>query len=204
MSRTLLSDLSLTDTETLNGAWLQWGMDLQIAVLEEELSELGEEITLAHIDGLYWSDGTLEELADVLVCLSQVEMVLRHHPISDLRGPCPPWEIVEDRAASAHLADAPPDLLLLLYTLRLKKEISKTRRYNGGSVVWCIPVLTAIGELIHCLSVVVADLCIHRHNKGVYWDRVLRIRTSKLFRLRDRLEEAREAERVAAEDREVV
>lgn len=200
----LLSNLPLADTEVLNNARIWWGKDLQIEVLEEELSELAEEITLAHIGGDTWTEGVCEELADVLVCLSQVEMVLRYHPTPFRRDCRTLWDEVEVRVASAELEDASPDAALLLYTIRLRKEFSKTRRYNGGSMVWSMALLTAIGEFLSCLSVVISSLCACRHGGGSYYDRVISIRNSKLRRLRDRLEEAKEAAAIAAEDREVV
>lgn len=80
-SSTLLSDLSAEDRDTLRSAWKFWGMDMQMTIFEEELSELGEALTLAHIDGWHWSEKVWEELADVLVCFAQVEDCLRHFPI---------------------------------------------------------------------------------------------------------------------------
>jgi hypothetical protein len=182
-------------------------MPLQIAVCEEELSELCEALTLARIERAEWSDRVFEELADVIVCLSQIELVLRHHPeycITYLMGRRPLWDIIEDRAAAAlRPPNADTSDLLLLYTIRLKIAVSRTRRYNDGRVIWCHPILTAIGELVSCLCVVEADLWVHRCRDGTGWDRVMSYRAAKLARLRDRLEEAREAAALAAEDQGV-
>lgn len=197
MSLSLISDLPPVEIDLLRDAWKHWGMDLQMAVCEEELSELGEAITLAHMDGAHWSDGVFEELADVIICISQIEVVLKAHPVSHPSPHRSLWGIVEDRGHTTHLIrfeTAYPDELLLLYTLRLKKTFAKSRRYNGGSVVWGYALLSEIGAFISCLSVVAADLHGRRHKKCgdlTDWGRVMEYRSGKLGRLRVRLEDAR-------------
>lgn len=46
-SLSLIPGLSTEDRDTLRDAWKQWGMDMQMTIFEEELSELGEAITFA-------------------------------------------------------------------------------------------------------------------------------------------------------------
>ncbi|MFA5407716.1 MAG: hypothetical protein WC343_02980 [Bacilli bacterium] len=110
------------DTKTLRSAWKMWGSDMQLDICIEEMAELMQAITKARRNGVTWSYATFEEVADVLVCLQQIEIELRRLPTTD------------------------------------------------------------------------GTTC---------WDQVLSIRAAKMDRLRERLEEAREADRVAAEDREV-
>lgn len=108
MTSTLIANLSPEAIVTLGEAWSFWGMDLQITILEEELAELGEAITLAHLKGVGWTDAAFEELADVMVCLSQVEIALRAKPFSIEDGHRTQWELVET-ACSAN-ERARPDI----------------------------------------------------------------------------------------------
>lgn len=58
-------------TPLLNDAWNKWGQDLQIDMLIEEMAELT--VKLNHFKRKRIRKTTLsEEIADVLICLSQV------------------------------------------------------------------------------------------------------------------------------------
>lgn len=120
-SLTILPGASF-DIDTLQGAMTQWGSDMQIDIYIEEMAELTQALLKTRRNGITWSYAVFEEIADVLICLQQIEIALRRLPSMDGTTP---------------------------------------------------------------------------------WGQVLSIRDAKMDRLRGRLEEAREAARVAAEDREV-
>lgn len=113
----LIGCLTKGQYRTLQGAWKQWGSDAQMDMVIEEAAELIHAILRTRRNGLLWAYAISEEIADLLICLQQVEIEMRRIP----------W----------------------------------------------------------------------------FWYQVQKIHAAKLARLRDRLEEAREADRVAAEDREV-
>jgi hypothetical protein len=123
MTSTLIATLSPEAIATLKEAWSFWGRDMQITILEEELAELSEALTIVHLKGA-WTDAAFEELADVLVCLSQVEIALWAKPFSIEKGQRTQWELVET-ACSANERDrpdiegqAPNEILLPLPELR--------------------------------------------------------------------------------------
>jgi hypothetical protein len=123
MTSTLIAILSPEAIATLKEAWSFWGRDMQITILEEELAELSEALTIVHLKGA-WTDAAFEELADVLVCLSQVEIALWAKPFSIEKGQRTQWELVET-ACSANERDrpdiegqAPNEILLPLPELR--------------------------------------------------------------------------------------
>jgi len=194
MTSTLIANLSPEAIATLNEAWSFWGMDLQITILEEELAELSEALTIVHLKGA-WTDAAFEELADVLVCLSQVEIALRAKPFSIEKGQRTQWEPVET-ACSANERDRPdieissPEMHLLLSSLRLMKQISKTRRYNDGEAVMSYGIITEMGALMASLSWVCADL-----NEAGWFERVMAIRDQKIALLQKRLERAKAEKR---------
>lgn len=192
-SITLLSDLSPEDLATLRGAWKFWGMDMQITIFEEELSELGEAITLAHIEKAHWSEKVFEELADVMVCFSQVEDQLRHFPTEEHTRTL--WMDVEEHAAMTEVEGAGPDNLLLLHALKVIKAIAKTRRYHCGALIWNHDLFSELGGLLRAIRRT------EDYFKGTAWitpypawDKVLTFRAVKLARLGMRLDEARKAE----------
>ena len=190
----LIPDLSTEDRDTLRDAWKQWGMDMQLTIFEEELSELGEAITLTHIDHIHWSEQVFEELADVLICFQQIEVYLREFP-TNLEGTHTLWMDVEEHAASTEVEGADPDNLLLLHSLRVVKTLAKTRRYNNGNPLWNFVILSELGALLRVMQRTeqylrdVAWICPHPH-----WAEVEKVRAAKMIRLRHRLEEAKAAE----------
>lgn len=191
MALTLFSDLSPGDVSLLRDVWKQWGMDLQIAVFEEELSELGEEITLAHMGGAHWSDGVFEELADVLICAQQIEVHLREFP-DNLEGTHTLWMEVEEHAASTEVDGISPDNLLLIHLLKMTRAFARTRRFNNGNLSWNFDIISELGALVAVL------LRTEQYLKGVspfcpHWHRVQAIRAAKMDRLRRRLAEDQEA-----------
>ncbi len=187
---TLLSDLSPEELETLRGAWEQWGMDSQLNILEEEISELGESIVLAHLEGYHWSGNVFEEIADVLICLSQVEIHLREYP-TNREGTQTLWMQVEAHAAETKVESINPDDLLLLHALKTVKAFAKTRRYDDSGTLrnWSHILISELGGLLAAL------LRADEYLRGIrpwcsHWDRVMEHRDFKLARLRDRLAEA--------------
>jgi NTP pyrophosphatase (non-canonical NTP hydrolase) len=70
------------DREQLyNTAWKHWGADTQLDILIEEMAELTQAILKArrHSDTPYTED-FMEELADVLICLEQIETRMKKIP----------------------------------------------------------------------------------------------------------------------------
>lgn len=71
------------DAETLRDAWKQWGADMQIDICIEEMAELTQAIIKTRRNGISWSYAVFEEIADVLLCLQQIEIELRRLPMTD-------------------------------------------------------------------------------------------------------------------------
>lgn len=115
---TLLGGISHPQYQALEGAWDHWGAESQMDMVIEESAELTHAILTARRHDMVWSYAVVEELADLLICLQQIEIQMQHQSV--------------------------------LY----------------GSTLW---------------------------------DQVLDIRDAKMGRLQGRLEEAKEAERIAAE-----
>lgn len=191
-SLSLIPGLSTEDRDTLRDAWKQWGMDMQMTIFEEELSELGEAITLAHIDHIHWSEKIFEELADVMVCFSQVEDHLRHFPTEEFTRTL--WMDVEKHAAETEVDGTGPDNLLLLHSLRVVKAFAKSRRYNNGNLLWNYVIISELGGLLRAIQRT------ENYLKGTAWicpypawDKVMTFYAAKLARLGMRLDEAQKA-----------
>ncbi|MFA5408740.1 MAG: hypothetical protein WC343_08230, partial [Bacilli bacterium] len=109
--------------ELYNEAWKTWGSDSQIDVLIEEMLELIHELLKARRRGVTWNNAIFEEIADVLICLEQVETRLKMLPTDIDRKTNRPagylFDFVEDiksrklsrleerlQAAKAEVADA--------------------------------------------------------------------------------------------------
>ncbi len=187
ISISLISDLSNNDKNTLRDAWELWGIDLQMTVFEEELSELCEAIALAHVGGARWSNDVFEELADVLICYQQIEIYLREDNSNTI------WMDVEDYAVSTEVAGTNPDDLLLVQTLRVIKAIAKSRRYSGGNIAWTHNLRSELGALLRVMQRT------ERYLRGTewicsqpQWDEVEKFRVFKMDRLRKRIDAEKE------------
>ena len=80
---TLLHDLNERDAETLRAAWTAFGPESQLDMVIEEAAELIQAIAKSRRI-LYYTPGKAVqapqvacEIADVLVCLQQIEIVMR-------------------------------------------------------------------------------------------------------------------------------
>jgi NTP pyrophosphatase (non-canonical NTP hydrolase) len=58
-------------------AWKHWTADVQMDVLIEEMAELTQAILKTRREGVVFSYAIAEETADVLICLEQIERVMR-------------------------------------------------------------------------------------------------------------------------------
>jgi hypothetical protein len=63
--------------ELYNEAWRLWGGDTQLDILIEEMAELTQAIIKTRRHNMTWSYAVLEEIADVSICLEQVETRLK-------------------------------------------------------------------------------------------------------------------------------
>lgn len=75
------------DTEedtVLRVAWAEYGRAAQTDICIEKMAELTHALIHARRDGLEWTQGIVEELADVLVCLQQIKTQLSDTPITAL------------------------------------------------------------------------------------------------------------------------
>jgi len=66
--------------ELYNTAWTHWGSSMQLDMLIEEMAELTQSILKARRNTSTFSHGMFGEIADVLVCLEQVETRLKMRP----------------------------------------------------------------------------------------------------------------------------
>jgi len=66
--------------ELYNEAWRLWGGDMQLDILIEEMAELTQAILKARRYNVTWSRAVLEEIADVSICLEQVDTRLKAMP----------------------------------------------------------------------------------------------------------------------------
>jgi hypothetical protein len=67
----------LDRAQMYNTAWLHWGADAQLDMCIEEMAELTQAILKNRRRGVTFSLEFVEELADVLICLEQVETRLK-------------------------------------------------------------------------------------------------------------------------------
>ena len=80
---TLLHDLNKRDAETLRAAWTAFGPESQLDMVIEEAAELIQAIAKSRRMPYYTPGKAVQapqvacEIADVLVCLQQVEIVMR-------------------------------------------------------------------------------------------------------------------------------
>jgi hypothetical protein len=90
-------------SELYNEAWRLWGGDMQLDILIEEMAELMQAIIKTRRHSVTWSHAVFEEVADVLICLEQVETRLRALPDDIDRETNLPtgylWDIVEELKA---------------------------------------------------------------------------------------------------------
>lgn len=69
------------DREQLyNTAWKHWGAPMQIDILIEEMAELTHALLTARRNGTFYTYAVSEEMADVLICLEQLETRMRAFP----------------------------------------------------------------------------------------------------------------------------
>ncbi len=66
--------------ELYTEAWRLWGGDMQLDILIEEMAELTQAIIKARRHSVTWNHAIFEEIADVLICLEQVETRLKALP----------------------------------------------------------------------------------------------------------------------------
>ena len=66
--------------ELYNESWRFWGGDMQLDILIEEMSELIQAIIKSRRHNTTWSHDVLEEIADVTICLEQVNTRLKTLP----------------------------------------------------------------------------------------------------------------------------
>lgn len=77
-----IQNISDDDKATLNSAWETFGTDLLIDICIEEMAELTQALLHMRWGKSDWSYSILEEMADVKICLQQIELQL-----SKLYGP---------------------------------------------------------------------------------------------------------------------
>jgi hypothetical protein len=88
--------LKLNDAEKkalYNAAWHLWGADSQIDMLIEEMSELIQALLKARRYGTVFSHDVFDEIADVTICLDQIETRMRELRFSESAGVL--WDQVE-------------------------------------------------------------------------------------------------------------
>jgi hypothetical protein len=70
-----------TDREQLyNTAWKHWGAEMQVDILIEEMSELIHALLRARRNNTFYTYAVYEEMADVLICLEQLEVRMKAFP----------------------------------------------------------------------------------------------------------------------------
>jgi len=70
-----------TEKEALyNEVWRFWGGDMQIDILIGEMAELTQALIKSRRHNATWSHAVLEEIADVTICLEQVNSRLKSLP----------------------------------------------------------------------------------------------------------------------------
>src|SRR5690554_2897497 len=63
--------------ELYNEAWRLWGRDMQLDILIEEMAELTQAIIKNRRNNMTWNYEVLEEIADVKICLEQIDTRLK-------------------------------------------------------------------------------------------------------------------------------
>lgn len=90
--------------ELYNKAWCIYDGDMQLDILIEEMAELTHAIIKARRYNVTWSHEVLEEIADVTICLEQVDTRLKALPTDIDRETNRPtgylFDIVEELKAS--------------------------------------------------------------------------------------------------------
>ncbi len=66
--------------ELYKEAWCIWGRDTQLDILIEEMAELTQAIIKARRCNMIWNPAVLEEIADVTICLEQIDTILKALP----------------------------------------------------------------------------------------------------------------------------
>lgn len=61
-------------------AWRIWGRDIQLDILIEEMAELTQAVIKARRCNMIWNPVVLEEIADVTICLEQIDTILKALP----------------------------------------------------------------------------------------------------------------------------
>lgn len=72
--------MEMDKEELYNESWRIWGGDMQIDILIEEMAELIQAIIKSRRHNTTWSYDVLEEIADVTICLEQVNTRLKTLP----------------------------------------------------------------------------------------------------------------------------
>ena len=73
--------MEMDKEELYNEVWRFWGGDIQLDILIEEMSELIQAIIKSRRHNMTWSYDVLEEIADVTICLEQVNTRLKGLPV---------------------------------------------------------------------------------------------------------------------------
>ena len=63
-----------------NTAWKHWGADTQLDMLIEEMAELTQALLKARRNGVTFTHGVAEEIADVCICIEQVKTRMKRLP----------------------------------------------------------------------------------------------------------------------------
>ena len=66
--------------ELYNELWRLWGGNMQLDILIEEMAELIQAIIKSRRHNTTWSYAVLEEIADVTICLEQIDTILKALP----------------------------------------------------------------------------------------------------------------------------
>jgi hypothetical protein len=69
-----------TREQLYNTAWKHWGSDTQLDMLIEEMAELTQAILKTRRNGVRFSYAMYEEIADVSICMEQIETQLKRMP----------------------------------------------------------------------------------------------------------------------------
>jgi len=72
--------------QLLNTAWKHFGSAMQMDILIEEMAELTHAILAARRNNTFYTYAVSEEVADVLICLEQLEMKMRSFPTTETNG----------------------------------------------------------------------------------------------------------------------
>lgn len=118
---------SMKKEELYKEAWRLWGADMQLDILIEEMAELTQAILKARRYTVTWSRAVLEEIADVSICLEQVETRLKSLPVDIDR---------ETNRPTGYLIDIVEEMKAIKLS-RLEERLlrQRNRRHNHENVL---------------------------------------------------------------------